>query len=167
MKDIVIAKGNEADFIQMAERLGYDELCFIGKADLSKLQKTTKIKLSTIKAVESSDKDRAIIEGKRAELIYDFEKKAKKDAMHYRNSGLNHVLCKLMHDKKISLGISFSTVLNSSKMQRARILGRMMQNIKLARKYKVPVVVASFASEPYQMRDAKDLAAFGRVLGLS
>lgn len=167
MKDIVITDGNEKEFVLMAEKLGYTELWFVGKVDITKLQKMTKIKIvSRTDIAESSDKDRMLIERKKASLIYDFEKIARKDSLHFRSSGLNQVLCKLMNAKKISVGISFRTVLNNVGMLRSQILGRMMQNVRLCRKYKVDVIVASFATKPYEMRDSKDLEAFGRVLGL-
>lgn len=165
-KDYVIASGNEKEFVLMAERLGYSELVFIGNADVIKLK--SKLKLSCSKRIYRSDfkKDRNLIESKKADLIYDFEQASKKDSMHFRSSGLNQVLLKLMKEKNVSYGLNFSQVLNASKQEQPKIIGRIMQNIRLCRKYKVPVVVGSFASNPFQMRDYKDLMAFARTLGL-
>jgi len=165
MKDYVIAK-NEKEFISLAEKLGFSELIFIGNNDCSKLK--SKIKLSSSKRIFKSDihKDRNSIESKKADLIYGFETLSRKDGFHFLNSGLNHVIVKLMKDKNVSYGLSFSQLIGVSKYEQAVILGRIMQNIKLCKKYKVPIVVGSFANSPYLMRDSKDLLAFARTLGL-
>ena len=42
-----------------------------------------------------------------------------------------------------------------------------MQNVRLCRKYKVRMVLASFAHDPWEMRSAYDLLAFGQVLGMT
>ncbi|MFC1728445.1 RNase P subunit p30 family protein [Nanoarchaeota archaeon] len=168
MRDIVVSKGKEDSFIKMAEDLSYTELWFAGKKNISKLQKTTKIKLySSERIIESSDSDRSVIERKKAEIICDFEKGATRDSMHHRHSGLNQVLCKLMFANKISIGFSFETILNSTGMLRSQILGRMRQNVRFCRKYKVNMKIASFAMNPYEMRDPKDLQAFGVSIGMT
>jgi hypothetical protein len=166
MKDYVIANGNEKDFIEMAERLGYSELIFIGNADVTRFK--SKLKLSSSKRIFKSnpEKDRSLIESKKAEMIFEFEQEKRKDPMHFRSSGMNHVLANLMKEKNVAYGLSFSSVLNASREERARILGRMMQNLRFCRKYKVKTVVASFARNPHEMRDHKDLVAFAKTLGL-
>jgi ribonuclease P/MRP protein subunit RPP1 len=167
MKDYIIASGNEKEFIKMAERLGYDELVFIDAKKTAELK--SKIKITTSRRIFKSDvkKDRQLIEGRNADIIYEFEQEKRRDATHFRSSGLNHVLAKLMKEKKVSYGLSFSQLLRASADEQAQILGRMLQNIKLCRKYKVPVIVASFARHPYEMRDKKDIIAFARTLGLN
>ncbi len=166
MKDYVNASGNENEFIKIAEKLGYDELIFIGNADFSGIK--SKIKLNSSKKIIKSDsaKDRNNIEERKADVIYEFETLSKKDSMHFRNSGINQVIAKLMKDKKVAYGLSFSLILNASGREKSVLLGRMMQNIRLCRKYKIPVVIASFARKPCEMRDYKDLTAFARTLGL-
>ena len=166
MRDYVISSGNEKEFIKVAEKLGYSELVFIGNVDISKLK--SKIKISSNKRIFKSDitKDRNLIECKKADMIYEFEQQSRKDSMHFRSSGINQVIAKLMKLKNVSYGLSFSQLLNASKEEQARIIGRTMQNIRLCKKYKVKVVVASFARTPYEMRDHKDLVAFAKTLGL-
>lgn len=165
MKDYVVCNGNEQEFIKIAEKLGYDELVFIGNVDVSKLK--SKIKLTASKRIFKSDvsKDRNLIESKRAEMIFEFEQDKRKDTMHFRNSGINQVIAKLMKEKNAAYGLSFSQVLNAGKEQRARLIGRIMQNIRLCKKYKVKIIIGSFAGSPYEMRDYRDLLAFARNLG--
>lgn len=134
----------------MTEKLGYSELVFASK----------RIFKSDVK------KDRNLIESRKADLIFEFEQERRKDATHFRSSGMNQVIAKLMKEKKVSYGLSFNQVLVASKEEKAKIIGRLIQNIKLCKKYKVPVVVASFARSPKEMRDYKDLMAFSRLLGL-
>lgn len=166
MKDYV-SVGNEKEKIALAEKLGFTELVFIGNADISKLK--SKIKLSCSKRIIKSDvsKDRNVIESRKADIIYEFESANRKDGVHFLNSGLNQVLAKLMNDKMVSYGISFSQLIGKSKTEQARILGRIMQNLKLVKKYKVSVIVGSFASKPSEMRDSRDLVAFAKTLGLN
>ena len=106
---------------------------------------------------KSSDNDRRIIEKTNADLIFDFEEKAKKDFIHHRNSGLNQVLCKLLREKDKIVCFNFNTVLKSKGMLRAQLIGRMMQNIRLCRKYNVKTIIASFAEKPYDIRSCPDL----------
>ncbi len=166
MKDYVIASGNEKEFIKMAEQLGYSELVFIGNIDTSKLK--SNIKLSASKRIFKSDvqKDRALIESKRVDLIYEFEQAKRNDTVNFPSSGMNQVIAKLMKQKGVDYGLSFAQLLYASKEEQAKIIGRMMLNIKLCKKYKVPIIVASFARHPYEMRDHRDLIAFARTLGL-
>ena len=42
-----------------------------------------------------------------------------------------------------------------------------MQNIRFCRKFKVPMIVASFAKTPFEMRAPFELKAFFEVLGMT
>jgi len=90
-----------------------------------------------------------------------------RDYLHSRNSGLNDVLCKLAKKNNVAVGFSFSDVLNAHSFERALILGRMMQNVALCRKFKVPMVLGSFAFDKLEMRSPKDLVSFALLLGMS
>jgi RNase P/RNase MRP subunit p30 len=74
------------------------------------------------------------------------------------------VLCKLAAKNKIGIGFSFYDVLNAK--DRAKVLGRMMLNVKLCKKYKVNIVLGSFAKDKYDLRLRRDLEAFGRLIGI-
>lgn len=181
--DIVFPNKNEKDFVEMAERLGYSKLFLVyaRKQDLRpvKLQSRVELKMGIITEakqvagarswsefviVRSSGDDRAVIEKHKPGLIFGLEQNPRKDSMHYRSSGLNHVLCALLRKNKISVGFSFQMLLNSKR--RAQLLGRITQNIKLCRKYGVRMVLASFAQEPYDMRSPHDLVALGLTMGM-
>lgn len=190
MIDIVFPKGNEVEFVKQAIRLGYDSLCFCYRdkktsLDLSHLKK----KFSNIKfysalvckkiPAKSSGKlkkakqyydfyfvesnNRKYMKGK-FRLIFNIEEDY--DGMHQRHSGLNQVLCKLMAENNVIYGISFSKIWGLDIIERSGHLGRIMQNIKLCQKYKVNMILASFAGNPDQMRNPSDLESFLRLLGV-
>ncbi len=188
--DLVLPKSNEKEFIEIAEKLKIDGLCFVysfkNKEDFLKknekmknLQEKTKLKLfsgiiadsrniSKAKKLskiviykfviyKSTGNDRHAIEKSKTNIIFDLETVAARDSMHHRNSGLNQILCRLANKNNIMIGFSFSGILNTDGITRSQILGRLMQNIRLCRKYKVKAVIASFAEKPYDLRSYPDL----------
>lgn len=181
MHDIVFPKGNEKEFILMAARLGYDGLCFVydsaGELIKSKEElKSSKLKLffglthkpkekvHDIIVMKASGRARDVLERKEADIIYAFEDNLKQDYIHHRASGLNHVLCKIAREKNIAVGFCVSSILNAK--HKSVLLGRIKQNIKLCRKYKVNMAIGSFGFKPYEMRAAHDLISLFCLLGM-
>jgi RNase P/RNase MRP subunit p30 len=140
-----------------------DIICFEG--DKFNLGFSEVLNCKNFKIVEGSKDNRKIVENKKIDILINPEKYSRNDSLHYRNSGLDQISCKLANKNKIAIGFSFSQFLNSD--NRSELLGRMIQNVRLCRKYKVKMVVASFAKNKYEMRDAKDLLAFCRVIGMN
>jgi|TARA_Y100000310_G_scaffold194021_1_gene193999 RNase P/RNase MRP subunit p30 len=188
MIDIAIPKNNEEDFVAIAEKLGYKGLCFLyNYNDYLNKQKnfeTKKIKIyrgvlaenkniNKIKSkpknekvfvvVRSSSDDRKIMEGSKAHMIFSFEDNIKRDFIHQRASGLNHILCKLANENNIIMGFSLSSILNTE--NKHVILGRIVQNIKMCRKFKVKTAIASFAKNPYEMKSTHDISSLFYILG--
>ena len=121
-----------------------------------------KIEESVFVAAKSSDKDIEIMEGSLANLIFSFEENQRKDFIHQRASGLNHILCNLARKNNITIGFSFTSILNAK--DRHQILGRIMQNLRICKQYKVKTIIASFATNPYEMRSMHDLASLFKLL---
>lgn len=117
-----------------------------------------------LRIVIGSKNNRIAVETKKIDILLSPEKGVKKDSLHHRNSGLNHVVCKLAQKNSIAIGFNFNDVLISNGLKRAGILGRMMQNVKLCRKYKLRMVLGSFALNTWQMRSKNDLISFGITL---
>jgi RNase P/RNase MRP subunit p30 len=182
--DIVFPNKNEKEFIAMASLLGYSDLCFAYEKEknLSNLQAKTKVnlhsaiitdaknvkkakKLADVVIVKAAN-NRHIIEKAKPDIIFGLEESPAKDFIHHRNSGLNHVLCELARINKVMVGFSFNFILKTKGMLRSQIIGRMSQNIRLCRKYKVTTAISSFATNPYEMRSPHDLIAFGITLGM-
>ena len=122
---------------------------------------------SKLLVAKSSADDRELIEGKSVKLVYGFEEIKRKDYLHQRASGLNHILCDIASRNNIAAGFSCSSLIDKNAQDVSVAKGRMMQNIALCQKYKVKMVVGSFASVPYEMRSPHDLAALFEILGMS
>lgn len=185
--DIAFPKGNEKEFVDLAIKLGYGNLCFVyssikdidglkklnGKYGinlysglLSKPEEIFRLKnKADLILVRGSDKDRFVLEKAKPDILSGLENKGR-DSLHYRASGLNQVLCKLAKENDIYIGLDFSSLLIADDQQKAILLGRMRQNAKFCRKYKVKIVIASFAKKPMQLRSPHDLISFGIALGM-
>ena len=114
-------------------------------------------------AVKSSNNDREIMEKSKADMIFSFEDSVKRDFIHQRASGLNHILCKSAKENNVAVGFSLGSILNSEKKH--TILGRIIQNIKMCRKFRVKTIIASFAEKPFEMRSVHDLRSLFEILG--
>lgn len=173
MIDIVFPSGNEDKFLEMAKLLGYSQLCLVygekGKVVDIYERKSEKLEgiILRIKKPKDQSDTRIIIERKSADIIYGLETSEEKDFTHSRNSGLNHILCELASKKGVAIGFSFSSLLNATKKERPVLKGRMMQNLKLCRKYKTKIIIASFAKSPYEMRSITDVKSFFLAFGIS
>jgi len=97
-------------------------------------------------------------------FLVNLELESSQDKHHHRQSGLNQVYAVLAKKQKTVYCINLHLLLTSKEPE--KILGRMMQNVRICRKYGVEIHIFSFARNPYQMRDHKDLQAMGRVLGI-
>ncbi|MBI3027715.1 hypothetical protein HYY70_06415 [Candidatus Woesearchaeota archaeon] len=188
--DIVIPNNNEAEFIEIAAKLGTKKLTFLydfdeyneGKAqeaiqnhkinaeigfivnqkNINRVSKASKLLI-----VKSSDNDRRFIESKKINLIYGFEEIHKKDYLHQRASGLNHTLCEIMNKNNVALGISYDSLLKANNHAKALLMGRIMQNIALCQKYTVKTFIASFSENPYELRAQHDLISLFKILGMN
>lgn len=175
--DIVFPKNNEADFIAMAKRIGTKELLFVytvqnykewkqkengisitsGILAAQKEIRQAKLKTQYVLVAADPDKNNAIIEHEQPWLLFGFEFQQRKDFLHHRNSGINHILATLMKENRVGYGFPFAEMLRLSPDEQGIVLGRLQQNLALAKKYKVHTVLASFAHHPYEMRSLKDL----------
>jgi len=99
--------------------------------------------------------------------LINVEHNAREDALHYKRSGLDDVLCEFMSKRKISYVINFNALLNTSGETRARILGRMKQNTKLCLKHDTPILITSGARNAYELRSASVLGSFACLLGMN
>lgn len=113
----------------------------------------------------SEEKNRKAVEDKSTDILLSPERDAQSDKMTSRNSGLNQVLCKLAHNNKIAIGFSFAELLNSK--ERSKVIGRWTQNIRLCRKFKVKMVLASFSNNKWEMRSPRDLFSLALTLGMT
>lgn len=131
---------------------------------LSRVPKQKSMELIVVQGGDDA-LNRAAVSCRYVDILLDPHLGNRKDFMHQRNSGLNHVLCALAKENNVAIGFSFSAILRAQ--HRDKMLGRIMQNILLCRKYKLPMVIGSFAKNSWELRNEKDLQAFFRVLGMT
>ena len=184
--DIVLPDGNEAEFIEIAEKLGYTHLVFAYPFSKKGYPKTKDSKLTIITAAvvetkninkartekdiviaKAGEQNRPVFESKFVDIIYGLECVSKKDYIHHKASGMNQVLAKYAQKNKISIAFQFSMLLKSKGVKRAAIMARISQNIKICRKYKVHMITASFAKKPFDMRGPRDMIALMQDLGMT
>ena len=144
----------DADFVALKAKTKKDVL--------KEIQHAKQKKLKTIYKADSEDMLRFMLEKTDVDVVYGMENIHPKDSTHFVRGGLDQVLCTLAAVKGKTLAFSFSEVLHS--VHKGKLLGRIMFNLKLCKKYKVPIKLASFALSKEEMRSAKDLGALGRVL---
>ena len=109
--------------------------------------------------------NRKAVESKNVDILMSPEKIRNKDFMSYVDSGLNQVLCKLAKKNDVAIGFNFNDVLNSE--NRKDVLVKMMQNVRLCRKYKLRTVLISGAKNEMEMRRPMDLISFGICMGMT
>ncbi len=178
MLDFVFPHNNEEDFLRMGRSLGFDNLVFIYDYGVKIAQAKEKIKefglLALPKNIKNAKKhtkyvlvqnpDRHVIEKNTDFVAFNLENTGKRDFIHHRASGLNHTACRFASQNNVTMAFSFNLILDNKGEQRSKIIGRMKQNIRICNKYKVKTILASFASDPYEMRSPKDLEAVKRIL---
>ena len=102
--------------------------------------------------------NRKILEIKKVNILV-LNHKIGKDKLKERDSGLNQVLCKIAKENSITLAIDFNELKEIDKKTRAKIMSRIIQNIKLIKKYKNKLIVIN------KPEDKLSLSALFRVLG--
>jgi ribonuclease P/MRP protein subunit RPP1 len=111
----------------------------------------------------SSDDDelnRKILEKEEINFLL-INQTGRRDFQKQRNSGFNHVLAKLAKKKNVIIGINLDEIINSEAKQKAIILSRISQNIRICNKNKLKM---KFLGK--NKRNTYDLKSLGLVLGM-
>jgi len=82
------------------------------------------------------------------------------------DSGLNHIMMRLAKKNNVAIEINFRNILIESKNSRSKVLAKMQNNIKLAKKFHVPVILCSGAISHHEMRDPLVMVSMAEQLGL-
>ena len=132
---------------------------FIQENNFDKARK--KIKESKNKTIifssNSDELNRKILEKEKIDILL-LNQTGKKDKQKQRDSGLNHVLAKIAKKNNIAIGINFDEIVNAKTQEKAEILARIKQNIKLCNKNKLKM---KFISK--KQPDIYDLKSFGLI----
>ncbi len=89
--------------------------------------------------------------------------KQRKDKPKQRDSGLNQVLAKAAKKNNVVIGINLDEIIGADKKEKAEILARIKQNIKLCNKNRLNM---DFISLKENKRDNYDLKSLGLILGM-
>ena len=135
----------------------------IHENDFDKARKQIK-ENSGKKIIFSSDSEETIrkdLEKEDIEILL-LNQAGKKDFQKQRDSGFNHIMAKLAKKKSITIGINLDEIIKSSEKEKAEILARVMQNIRICNKNKLKM---KFIYKN-QKRNLYDLRALGLILGM-
>ena len=166
--------GDEEAKIKRAKAFGFSKIIFVDDK-IQKIEggktaiyaKPGQVRKAQNKAdyviAKSSDKDRLAIEEKPFMIIGIGENpyKGTKGV-----SGINQVICKLAVNNNVIFGFSLYLLLQKTKYEQGQLMNRWMHIAEIARKYGVKCRVVSEASKVEDMRDAKDIKAFEKLLGI-
>jgi RNase P/RNase MRP subunit p30 len=122
-----------------------------------KIIEVKKAKEEVVVLAGDDDFNRRVLEQKNVDVLL-FSDFSGRDKLKQRDSGLNQVLCKIAAKNKIVVGIDVRALFLAKNLSRA--LARVMQNIRLCRKYKVRIVLVNVKE-----KDKKDLHGFLLTLG--
>ena len=88
----------------------------------------------------------------------------RKDRQKQRDSGFNQVMAKIAKKNKVTIGINFDEIIESSPETKKKILARIKQNIKLCNKNKLKM--RFIVQNPKNQRNTYDLKSLGLILGM-
>lgn len=125
-------------------------------------EKIRKNKGGTIVFASDDDElNRKILEKEKIHVLL-LNQLQRKDRMKQRESGLNHVLAKEAKKNNVIIGINLDEIAESLGKQKAEILARIRQNIKLCNKNRLKMKFIFLRHE----RNLHDLKSLGLVLGM-
>jgi|SRR3989344_2005101 len=120
----------------------------------------TKEKLIIVKA-QNPEFNRKILEYGKFDIILSIESTAKKEYTPKNlDSGFNHILAKIAAKNNILLGIDLKEIQSLEKKEKAILLSKIIQNIKLCRKAKTKIKLLNY-------KDKKTAFSFLISLGAS
>lgn len=108
--------------------------------------------------------NRASLEHKRTSSLVSPEYSREYDFINYRNSGLNQVLCKIARDNKKEIIENYSDLLGKERKEKSLLLGRIIQNEKICKKYKVNFIITIFTDDEQALITSQELQNLQRVL---
>ncbi len=120
------------------------------RKQIQKLKKQDSKQLIIVQA-QSPEFNRKIFENPEVDIITDLEIHNRKDYLKQRDSGLNEILCKLATKNNIKIGINLQQLTKLEKKQKAIVLSRIIQNIKLCKRTKTDIIV--FPKDKYSKQE--------------
>jgi RNase P/RNase MRP subunit p30 len=110
------------------------------------LKNSTEKKKIAIKALDETF-NRRVVETLNFDYLVSLESNLGKDSLRQRSSGINHIVAKSAAMKNISFVVSIESLMNLNNFEKAKYISRIIQNIKICRKAKCSIKLASFSSK--------------------
>lgn len=152
-------------------KLGWDGACLVQPYDKKGLKKTTSKELDLLTAAEITGDIRK--NARRAldhvDLVFaagnarEASECWEVDAI-YACRDIDNVVARFMRERDIALMIDFSELLDAR--SKSKVIRVISKNVLLARKYKIPIVMASGAITRFGIRSPRDLACVATLFGL-
>ena len=164
MHNILLMKKTE-QLEKLSSSLGFTSTEFVAPITAKtpkELLNALKIKGLKIYIAHDEKMLRFALEKTNVDIVYGMENINPRDHTHYARGGLDQITCKIAASRGKTLAFSFSEILHSK--NKGKLLGRIILNLKLCRKYKVKTIFGNFSTKKEEMRSKKDLAAFRRIL---
>lgn len=105
------------------------------------IQKLKKEDQEIIVRAKDPEFNRKILEIKDVDVLLNPEFHNRKDKLKQRDSGLNEVLCKIAEKNNIKIGISLEELKKLDKREKAKVISRMIQDIRLCKKTKTKIML--------------------------
>ena len=174
MKTNIMLTSFSTELELLSKKIGFVKTLFVDKdfvvinliskkKVLSQIQLAKQKGMKTIAKPTTEDMLRFLLEKTQIDIVFGLESIHPKEHYHYLRGGLDQILAKIAHDKEKIIGFSFEEVLISKKP--SQILGRMMHNIKMCKKFKVQTIFSTFATSNERFRSVNDLASLWEILG--
>lgn len=137
----------------------------ITETDFDKARKLIKENKDKMIIFSSNDDElnRKVLEKEKINILL-LNQAGRKDFHKQRNSGFNHIMAKLAKKNNVIIGINLDEAINAEGKQKALILARIMQNIRICNKNKLKMkfIIQDSKNE----RNIFDLKSLGLVLGM-
>lgn len=124
------------------------------------IQKLKKANKQVIVRAQNPEFNRKILENKDVNILLSPELHTRGDKLKQRDSGLNEILCKIAAKNNIKIGINLDSLKGKDKKEKAILLARIIQNIKLCKRVKAEIKLLGKC-------DKKNAFAFLLALGAS
>lgn len=105
------------------------------------IQEFKKQKKPIIIKAQNDEFNRKILENKDVDIVVGLESHNRKDRLKQRDSGLNEILCKIAKKNNIKIGMDLEKIKNIKGREKAVLLARIIQNIKLCKKTGAEIVL--------------------------
>ena len=147
------------------------EQMIVSVTDFNKIRRTIRESKGKEIVFTSPDDElaRKVLEKENISILL-ISQAGRKDKLKQRDSGFNQVLAKLAKKKNVAIGIDLDEIIESNAEEKAEILARIRQNVKLCNKNKLKMKFLSMENSSkrsrVEARSQYDLKALGLVLGM-